>query len=91
MSPCHDFHDVFSDKSKWLKKLDLIVLELGMNWGNNIYKKIICEYLRDLELFIQFKKHEKHQWRNVTLSVVAGSLTSILEGNEPATLLKGAL
>ena len=34
--------------------------------------------LRDLIPFVQFKKYEKHPWRNVTFS-------------EPATLLKVAL
>ena len=30
----------------------------------------ICDALRDLVPFMQFKKHEKHQWRSVTLSKV---------------------
>ena len=25
----------------------------------------ICDALRDLVLFVQFKKHEKHPWRSV--------------------------
>ena len=31
-----------------------------------------CDALRDLVLFVQFKKSEKHPWRIVTLSKVAG-------------------
>ena len=32
-------------------------------------KKYICEVLCDL---VQFEKHEKHPWRSVTFSIVAG-------------------
>ena len=32
----------------------------------------ICDVLRDLVPFVQFKKREKHQWRSVTFSKVAG-------------------
>ena len=31
----------------------------------------ICDVLRDLEPFVQFKKREKHPWRRVTFSKVA--------------------
>ena len=31
-----------------------------------------CGALRDLVPFVQFKKHEKHPWRSVTFSKVAG-------------------
>ena len=33
----------------------------------------MCDVLRDLVLFVQFKKCEKHTWRSVTFSKVAGS------------------
>ena len=39
-----------------------------------------CGALRDLVPFVQFKKHEKHPWRSVNFSKVAGF--------KPATLLK---
>ena len=32
----------------------------------------ICDVLRDLVPFVQFKKREKHPWRNVNFSKVAG-------------------
>ena len=32
----------------------------------------MCDALRDLVAFVQFKKHEKHPWRSVTFSKVAG-------------------
>ena len=32
----------------------------------------ICDFLRDLVSFIQFKKWEQDPWRSVTLSKVAG-------------------
>ena len=32
----------------------------------------ICDTLRDLIPFLQFKKREKHPWRSVTFSKVAG-------------------
>ena len=33
---------------------------------------ILCDALRDLVLFVQFKKCEKHLWRSVNFSKVAG-------------------
>ena len=41
---------------------------------------IICGALRDLVPFVQLKKREKHPWRSVKFSKVAGF--------RPATLLK---
>ena len=32
---------------------------------------IICDVLRELVPFVQFKKREKHPWRSVTFSKVA--------------------
>ena len=32
----------------------------------------ICDALRDLVPMVQFKKHEKHPWRSVNFSKVAG-------------------
>ena len=40
----------------------------------------ICDALRDLVPFVQFKKREKHPWKDVTFSKVASL--------KPATLLK---
>ena len=31
-----------------------------------------CDVLRDLVPFVQFKKREKHPWRSLTFSKVAG-------------------
>ena len=36
------------------------------------HELIICGALRDLVPFVQLKKHEKHPWRSVTFSKVAG-------------------
>ena len=36
------------------------------------FKIFICDALRDLVSFVQFKKREKHPWRSDTLSKVAG-------------------
>ena len=33
--------------------------------------KCICDVLRDLVSFVQFKKHEKQPWKSVTSSKVA--------------------
>ena len=38
---------------------------------NNLWMKI-CDALRDLVPFLQFKKREKHPWKTVTFSKVAG-------------------
>ena len=32
----------------------------------------VCDALRDLVAFVQFKKREKHPWRSVNFSKVAG-------------------
>ena len=41
----------------------------------------ICGALRDLVAFVQFKKREKHPWRNVNFSKVAGlKLQALLHG-----------
>ena len=34
--------------------------------------EIICDLLRDLVPFVQFKKREEYSWRSVTFSKVAG-------------------
>ena len=36
---------------------------------------IKCDVLQDLVPFVQFKKREKHPWRSVTFSKVAGNFT----------------
>ena len=37
--------------------------------------KPICDALRDLLSYVQFKKREKHPWRNVTFSLVTLTFT----------------
>ena len=39
---------------------------------NMVFPLFICGALRDLVPFVQFKKREKHPWRSVTFSKVAG-------------------
>ena len=41
-------------------------------------EKTICVALRDLVSFVQFKKCQKHPWRSVTFSKVAGTLLKVL-------------
>ena len=62
--------------------------------------KIICDALRDLVPFAQFKKPEKHPWRSVTFSKVAGfcgtskgfmKAKPFKEAQKPATLPKVTL
>ena len=38
----------------------------------------ICGALHDLVLFVQFKKREKHPWRSVNFSKVAGFRLQLL-------------
>ena len=40
-------------------------MDMGMKLKN---KKTICDALRDLVPFLQFKKREKHPWRRVGFS-----------------------
>ena len=49
-------------------------------WGSKANPVCICDVLRDFASFAQLKKCEKHPWRSVTFSKVAGF--------KPATLLK---
>ena len=42
-------------------------------------KKNKCQGLLDLVSFVQFKKHEKHPWKSVTFSKVAGDITPIFD------------
>ena len=44
---------------------------------------IICDALRYLVLFIQFNKREKHPWRSVTFSKVAGWSLQFSKSNTP--------
>ena len=38
------------------------------NWAKNeMGVFVVCDALRDLVPFVQFKKREKHSWRSVTL------------------------
>ena len=48
-----------------------------------------CDALRDLVPFVQFKKREKHPWRSVTFSKVAGKLLKVtpLHGCFPCFLI----
>ena len=39
---------------------------------DHLHNYEICDALRDLVPFVQFKKHEKHPGRSVTFSKVAG-------------------
>ena len=42
---------------------------------------LLCDVLRDLVPFVQFKKREEHPWRSVTFSKVAGLLkVTLLHG-----------
>ena len=49
---------------------------MANNFQNYPYKRLksmtafqdICDALRDLVSFVQFKKHEKRRWRSVTFS-----------------------
>ena len=58
------------------------------SFGSNIEKEsqkprpklkngyLICDALRDLAPFVQFKKYEKHPWRSVTFSKVTENICS---------------
>ena len=48
--------------SQWTTRMMVVVI-------NMFYK---CDALRDLVSFVQFKKREKHSWRSVNFSKVAG-------------------
>ena len=55
-----------------------------------IFNSQICDALRDLVPFEQFKKRENHPWTSVTLSKVAGSAKSYFKATlTKVTLLHG--
>ena len=41
---------------------------------------LVCDALRDLVSFVQFKKREKHPWRSVTFSIVMLLKVTLLHG-----------
>ena len=48
-------------------------------------EKLICDVLRGLVPFEQFKKPEKHPWRSVAFSKVAGKLRKTSQISYPRT------
>ena len=48
-----------------------VMITLLLRKAKTIFKEI-CDVLRDLVPFGQFKKREKHPWRTVTFSEIAG-------------------
>ena len=42
-------------------------------WNCSKYLSSIWDALRDLVPFVQFRKREKHPWKNVTFSKIAGA------------------
>ena len=57
-----------------------------MQYAHGCKSKIyICDALRDLVPFVQFKKREKQPWKSVTFSEVAGFTT---KSNTHSTILK---
>ena len=58
-----DQHELFPDFTIFI--LRYLALALMKRWN-------ICGALRDLVLFVQFKKRKKHPWRSVNFSRVAG-------------------
>ena len=63
-----DVNNIFIKKAKILSKMqhDNIVALL------EVCDFLICDALRDLVPFAQFKNREKHPWRSVNISKVAG-------------------
>ena len=62
--------------------MHLIFLSITDNFQErNCSKDYVCDILRDLVPFVQFKKGEKHPWKSVTFSCRL----------KPATLLKVTL
>ena len=49
--------------------------EIWQQFRNKGLTERTCGALSDLVLFVQFRKREKHPWRSVTLSIVAGMQT----------------
>ena len=60
--------DRTSNSYSWVNKL-IVKNPSEPLW---VYSKNICGTLRDLVPFVQFKKREKHLWRSVNFSKVAG-------------------
>ena len=63
---------VFWHERKSISDTAKISTEFNTCNFDELLVKIICDALRDLAPFVQFKKREKHQWRSVTFSKVAG-------------------
>ena len=51
----------------------IALIQISLVFHSLIYQPChICVGLRDLVLFVQFKKREKHPWKSVNFSKVAG-------------------
>ena len=55
-----------------------------MDYWHKLFIIIVSGALRDLVPFVQFEKHEKHPWRSITFSKVAGNFT---KSNTPPCVL----
>ena len=76
--PEWDFFKFSSSLIKMVKVLFILLayllsfMSVNISPKNNQYQGNICDALRDLVPFVQFKKREKHPWRSVNFSKVAG-------------------
>ena len=48
------------------------VIDTAQNKKDEPYCSHMCDALRDLVPFVRFKKREKHPWKSVNFSKVAG-------------------
>ena len=56
-----------------------------MKWIKNTWT--ICGVLRDLVLYAQFKKHEKHPWKSLILAKLQASASKFAKISTPPWLI----
>ena len=70
MQNCHEVSVILADNLLSPKFNNRLIIRPNLFILSTSYT--ICDALRDLVPFVQFKKREKHPWRSVNFSKVAG-------------------
>ena len=70
MQNCHEVSVILGDNLLSPKFNNRLIIRPNLFILSTSYT--ICDALRDLIPFVQFKKREKHPWRSVNFSKVAG-------------------
>ena len=71
-SECADINKIYVKSKKRTCKAELSIFSGSASGSGNPSGISTCDVLHNLETFVQFKNHEKQQWKSVTFSKAAG-------------------